>query len=197
MAPPPDDAVSVAVSDMLTADTVAEKPALVAPAATVTDDGTVTAVALLERLTAWPPVPAAAFSVAVQASVPAPVIEPLVQLSPLSTGCPVPLRVMVDVVPVDELLVSVTVPLTAPAVVGAKPTVRVAVWPGFRVSGKLTPDIVKPVPLTDPALRTSGAVPEEVSVTDPVPVAPTATVPKLTVAVLRVRVGTADPRLMA
>ena len=81
--------------DVLTAETVAVKLALVAPAATVTDAGTVTALLLLDRLTAWPPVPAAAFSVTVQASVPAPVIDPLVQLSPLSTGCPVPLRAMV------------------------------------------------------------------------------------------------------
>ncbi len=127
---------------MLTADTVAEKLAVVAPAATVTDEGTVTAVSLLDRLTAWPPVPAAAFSVAVQVSVPALVIEPLKQLSPLRTGCAVPLRLIVDVDPLDELLVNVTVPLAAPPALGAKPTVSVAVWPGFRVSGKLTPEIM-------------------------------------------------------
>jgi hypothetical protein len=50
------------------------------------------------------------------------------------------------------------------------------------------------VPLTDPALTVTAAVPDEVSVTDAVPVAPTATVPKLTVDVLRVSVGTAAPR---
>ncbi len=182
---------------MLTVDTVAEKLALVAPAATVTDDGTVTAVSLLDRLTAWPPVPAAAFSVAVQVSVPALVIEPLKQLSPLSTGCPVPLRLIADVAPLDELLLSVTVPLTAPAAVGLNTISSVAVWPGFRVSGKLTPEIVYPAPLTEPALNVTAAVPDEVSVIDAVPVAPTATVPKLTVDVLRVSVGTAAPSLMA
>ena len=66
---------------------VAVKLALVAPEATVTDEGTVTAVLLLERLTAWPPLGAAALSVAVQLSVPAPVIDPLVQLSPLTLLC--------------------------------------------------------------------------------------------------------------
>ncbi len=182
---------------MLTADTVAEKLALVAPAATVTDDGTVTAVSLLDRLTAWPPVPAAAFSVTAQVSVPAPVIDPVVHVKPLSTGCPVPLRLMVDVAPLDELLISVTVPLTAPAAVGLNTISSVAVWPGFRVSGKLTPEIVKPAPLTEPALNVTAAVPDEVSVIDAVPVAPTATVPKLTVEVLRASVGTAAPRLMA
>ncbi len=176
---------------------MAEKLAVVAPAATVTDEGTVTAVSLLDRLTAWPPVPAAPLSVTVQVSVPALVIEALKQLSPLSTGCAVPLRLMLDVAPLDELLVSVTVPLTAPAAVGLNTISSVAVWPGFRVSGKLTPEIVYPAPLTEPALNVTAEVPDEVSVIDAVPVAPTATVPKLTVDVLRVSVGTAAPSLMA
>jgi hypothetical protein len=53
---------------------------LVAPAGTVTDDGTVTAELLLERLTAAPFFGAAMSVVTVQVSVPAPVIEPLAQL---------------------------------------------------------------------------------------------------------------------
>jgi hypothetical protein len=71
---------------VLTAEIVAVKLVLVAPAATVTEAGTTTAVSLLDTLTTWPPLPAAAFSVTVQLSVPAPVIDPLVQLNPLSTG---------------------------------------------------------------------------------------------------------------
>jgi hypothetical protein len=197
LVPPPDFAVKVAVCAVLTADIVAVKVAEVAPAATVTDDGTTTAVLLLARLTAWPPLPAAAFSVAVQVSVPAPVSDPLAQLRLLNTGCPVPLRLIVDVVPLDELLVSVTVPSTSPAAVGAKFTVSVAVWPGFRVNGKLTPEIVYPTPLTDPALTVTAAVPEELSVAAPVPVPSTATVPKPTLVALRVSVGTAAPRLIA
>jgi hypothetical protein len=45
--------------------------AVVVPAGTVTDAGTVTEVLLLARVTANPPVGAAALSVTVQASVPA------------------------------------------------------------------------------------------------------------------------------
>lgn len=83
---PPDDAVSVAVCAALTADTVAVKLAVVAPAGTVIDDGTVTAVALLDRLTVKPPLAAAELRLTVQPSVPAAVIELFVQFNPLSTG---------------------------------------------------------------------------------------------------------------
>jgi hypothetical protein len=62
------------------------KLAVVDPAATVTEAGTMTAVLLLARFTVKPPLAAAALSVTVQPSVPAPVIGPLLQLSPLKTG---------------------------------------------------------------------------------------------------------------
>jgi hypothetical protein len=112
---------------VVTADTVAEKLPVVDPAATVTEAGTVTAVLLLARVTANPPLAAATFSVTVQLSVPAPVIDPLVQLSPLNTGTPVPLRLINVEVPLDELLVRVNEPLAAPAIVGSNCTVSVAV----------------------------------------------------------------------
>ena len=64
-------AVTVAVCADETAATVAVKLAEVAPAATVTEAGTVTAELLLASVTARPPVGAAAVSVTVQASVPA------------------------------------------------------------------------------------------------------------------------------
>jgi hypothetical protein len=64
--------------------------ALVAPDATVTDAGTVTAVLLLARLTTNPPLGAAVFNVTVQLSVPAPVIDPLVHVKPVSTGTATP-----------------------------------------------------------------------------------------------------------
>jgi hypothetical protein len=83
---PPEVAVRVAVPAVLTADTVARKLAVAEPAATVTDDGMDTAVALLVRLTVWPPVPATAFRVTVHASVPEPAIEVLVQLNALKVG---------------------------------------------------------------------------------------------------------------
>jgi len=120
-------AVSVAACAVLTAVTAALNVALGEPAATLTVDGTVTALLLLARLTVNPPVAAAAFSVTVQLSVPDPVNESVVQLSPLNTGTPVPLREMVVEPPLAALLVRVTVPLSAPLALGSKPTVRVAV----------------------------------------------------------------------
>jgi hypothetical protein len=120
-------AVSVTVCAVLTPDTVAVKLPVVDPAATVTEAGTVTAELLLARLTANPPLAAATFSVTVQLSLPAPVIDPLVQLSPLNTGTPMPLRLITVDVPLEELLVRVNEPLAAPAIVGSNCTVSVAV----------------------------------------------------------------------
>ena len=73
-----------------------------------------TAESLLARFTANPPLAAAAFSVTVQLSVPAPVIDPLVQLNALNTGRPVPLRLITVEVPLEELLVNVNEPEAAP-----------------------------------------------------------------------------------
>jgi len=70
---PPEVAVKVAVVAVLTAVTVAEKLAVVVPADTVTEAGTVTALLLLASVTACPLVGAAELSVTVQLSVPAPV----------------------------------------------------------------------------------------------------------------------------
>ncbi len=161
----PTVAFRVAVCAVLTAETVAWKLAVVAPAATVTEDGTFTADELLDRLTAWPPDGALAFMATVQLSVPALASEVLAQITLLGIACPVPLRAMVEVVPVEELLVRVTEPLTAPAVVGLKLMVRAAVCPAFRVSGKVAPERVKPEPFIASALTVTAPVPEEVSVT--------------------------------
>ncbi len=119
-------AVSVAVCAELTEETVAVKLAALAPAGTITAAGTVTALLLLARLTAMPPESAPEFSVIVQMSVPAPVIEPLAQVRPLNTVTPVPLRLTVEVVPAEELLLMVNVPATAPGAAGANCTVNVA-----------------------------------------------------------------------
>jgi hypothetical protein len=70
----------------VTAATVAVKVTVVAPAATVTLVGTATEALLLERVTAIPPVGAAAFNVTVQLSVPAPVMDALVQLRALNAA---------------------------------------------------------------------------------------------------------------
>ena len=122
-------AVAVSVTDtaLPTDETLAEKLALVAPEATVTEVGTVTAALLLVRLTANPPVDAAEFSDTVHVSVPAPVMEELVQEIAVSTGVPVPLKVTTDEDPVEELLARVNCPDAAPALVGSNFTVRVAV----------------------------------------------------------------------
>jgi hypothetical protein len=112
-------AVNVTVCAVLTAEAVAEKLAVVAPAMTVTEDGTETDELLLARFTVEPPVAAAVFSVTVQASVPAPVIEELVHERPLSTGTPVPLKATLVDVPVEELLDSVSCPVAEPAAEGS------------------------------------------------------------------------------
>jgi hypothetical protein len=91
--PLPALAVSVTACAFATGETVALNPALVAFAATVTVAGTVTAVLLLDRLTVEPPLAAGAFSVITQASVPAPVIDALVQESVFNTGVLAPVYV--------------------------------------------------------------------------------------------------------
>jgi hypothetical protein len=120
---PPAVAVSVAVCAVLTDAAVAVNPALEAPAATVTDAGTVTALLLLAKLTVRA-LAVAPVSVTVQASVATPVSDPLLHVTPLTAGCPVPLSAIVARL---ALLVIVAVPLAAPATVGSNPTVSVAV----------------------------------------------------------------------
>ena len=105
---PPAFAVRMAVCELVTEETVAEKLALAEPAATVTEDGTVTAALLLERLTANPPLAAAAFNVNEHVSVPAPRNDEVVHEKALIEGCPVPLRGTVVVEPLAASLVSVS-----------------------------------------------------------------------------------------
>jgi hypothetical protein len=89
-ATPPALAVRVAVCAVLTEETAAVKLAVVDPACTVTEFGTVTAESLLDRLTAKPPLAAAAFRMTVQLSVPAPAIDPLTQVMPVNPGRAIP-----------------------------------------------------------------------------------------------------------
>ena len=140
-------------------------------AGTVTVAGRATAVLLLERLTLRPSLPAAVLRLTVQASVPDPVIETLVQESAFSVPgagvlVPVPLRLITPIGFDEELLVKVRAPVTAPVAGGSKLTISVADCPRLRVSGKLAPDMLNPAPVTVAALMVSGAVPEEVNVTD-------------------------------
>jgi hypothetical protein len=149
---------------VLTDETVAEKVAVVAPVATVTETGTITAELLLARLTRTPPLTAAAFSVTVQLSVPTPVMDPLLQLSALNTGTPMPVRLIRFEVPLVELLVKVNEPVSEPAAVGSNCTVSVAVEFGLMVSGKVAPETVKPAPATVAALTVTAEDPVEESV---------------------------------
>jgi len=78
----------------------------------------------------------------------------------------------------------VSVPVTAPAVMGADSTLSVTVCFGLSVRGKVAPDTLKPVPLTFAELIVTAAVPVEVNVTGSVEVAPTVTLAKLRLVVL-------------
>ncbi len=79
-------AVSVTVCEAPTLDTLAAKLALFAPCGTNTETGTLTALLLLARLTVMPPAGACALNVTLQLSVPAPIIDELVQLTPDNEG---------------------------------------------------------------------------------------------------------------
>lgn len=184
---PPDMAVRVTAWLVLTAVAVAVNAALEAPAAMVTEAGTVTALLLLAMVTVVAAV-AGELSVTVHASVPAPVNDPLLQETALSVAGadPVPLRLMAAAA---ALLLMVTVPLAAPAVVGSKLTLSVAVWLGFSVIGKLMPESPKPVPATAAPLMVSAAVPDEVSVTVFVIAVFSRSVPNATLLELSVNAG--------
>jgi hypothetical protein len=166
---------------VLTAVAVAVNVALDAPAATVTEAGTVTALLLLVRLTTVA-LAAAPVRVTVQGSVAAPVSDALLHETALTAGCPVPLSAIVAV---TALLVIVTVPVAAPAVVGSKPTVKVAVCPGFSVKGVLRPDAENPAPLTVTPLIVAATDPDDVTVTDWLVAVLSNSVPNATLVVLK------------
>jgi hypothetical protein len=182
---------------VLTDETVAVKLAVVAPEATVTEAGTVTAELLLARPTANPPLAAATFSVTVQLSVPAPVIDALLQVKPLNAGVPEPLRLTTVDVPLDELLVKVNEPVSVPAAVGSNSTVSVAVEFGLRVSGNVAPEKVKPDPVTVASLMITATVPVEDKVSVCVVAVFTLTLPKPMLPALTLSVGTPDPSCRA
>jgi hypothetical protein len=107
-------AASVAVCAVVTDETVAVNATLVAFAGTVTVAGTVTAALLLDRLILRPLLGAVELIVTMQASVPAPVMDALLQESALSAAetadvaVPVPLKAITAVLLVEELLVMVS-----------------------------------------------------------------------------------------
>lgn len=94
---------------------------------------------------------------------------------------PVPVKAIVSGEP-GALLVTDTLPLAAPAVVGANVTVKVVVCPAFRLAGADHPLSVNPVPEMECAEIETAEVPVFVNVTDTGAVEPTATLPKLSLA---------------
>ena len=104
-----------------------------------------------------------------------------------------PLRPITAVPLVDELLWRVSCPVKAPAVVGSNCTSSVTAKLGFKVTGKVAPDIVKPVPLNVAELIVTGAVPAEVNVTGSVDGVFTVTLPNAKLVALMVNVGTVVP----
>jgi hypothetical protein len=117
----------------------------VALAGTVTVAGSVTAALLLDKLTLIPPLGAVALSVTVQASVPIPVMDALLQESALSVAvpaadvvvAPVPLRLTVAVPSVEELLEMVSFPVAAPVAVGWNCIVNSYASPAAIATGRL------------------------------------------------------------
>jgi len=75
--------------------------------------------------------------------------------------------------------------------VGSNCTFNVTDWLGFKVTGKVAPDIVKPVPANAAELTVTGAVPLEVKVTGWVEGVFTVTLPKVRVPALSVSCGLA------
>ncbi len=123
------------------------------------------------------------------------VTSPNVRLAALIVNCglvaavPVPLRLTTAVLLVEELLWIVSCPAAGPVVVGSNCTFSVTDWVGFRVTGNVAPDIVKPVPGRVPELMVTGAVPVEVNVTGWVDGVFTVTLPNVRLAALIVNCG--------
>jgi hypothetical protein len=69
------------------------------------------------------------------------------KLSVRVAATPVPLSATVAGM-LEALLVMLTVPLTEPAEAGAYCTLKLALWPGVKVAGRLRPLKVKPEPVT-------------------------------------------------
>ena len=178
---PASDAVRVTVCVVVTAEAAAVNDAVVAPDGTVTDAGTESALLLLARATAIPPVPAALVSETEHASETAPVRELEAQVraprvAEVAGAVPEPESATV-VVLVAALLVRVSAPVTDPVAVGAKLTCMVADWPGLRLSGNDAPETEKPLPEMFAALMVSVLVPLDAMVTVCVAVVPVVTLP--------------------
>jgi hypothetical protein len=112
-----------------------------------------------------------------------------VRLTECATEVPVPLNATTAGLPLVELLLIVSFPVTAPAAVGANRTFTVAVCEAFRVNGKLPPMMEKPAPVMAAELTVTAELPDEVSVNDSVAEEASATLPKLNDVALTVNCG--------
>jgi hypothetical protein len=92
---------------------------------------------------------------------------------------PVPLNGIESGEP-GALLASDRDPLTAPAVVGEKATLNEMFWPAVIVTGVVSPEVLKPAPVTVADEIVREAVPPFVIFTGVVFVLPSVTLPKLT-----------------
>lgn len=177
--------VTVAVCAVVTADTVAVKDVVVAPPGTVTEAGTNTALLLLLNATDSPPAGAAEASVAVQISLDAPVMDALAHESAVNAGGATPAALsLMMMLPADELLVIVTMPVNVLTCGEVNVRVNGTDCPEVKVRGSVTPDHVNNEPTIDIPETVTGAVPVELSVTVCDAVWPATTLPKFTVVVL-------------
>src|SRR3984885_15590198 len=113
---------------------------------------------------------------------------PVLAVQPRATVCgvvdtPVPEVLMVDGELVASLLIK-TLPVTAPVVVGANCTVRVADWFGVNISPAVTPLVLKPAPVTVTPEMVTFALPLLVRATLSELLLPLLTLPKLRLEVL-------------
>src|SRR5437879_13592920 len=90
------------------------------------------------------------------------------------------------------LLTSERLPDTLPVAVGANCTLKVLDCPAARVSGNVSPLMLKPAPVKLPCAMVKLAPPELVKVKFCTPVLPTSTLPKLTLG--GVKIGRASCR---
>ena len=160
----------------------------VALAGTVTEAGTVTAGLLLARLTTSPPAGAGVPRLTVHASVPAPVIELLAQeIAPIA-DIPDPLMFTV-MLPCRRVAGNSQIPVNELTWGEVKLSVSVAVWPGLRVAGVVTPDAANREPATERLEIVTGVVPVDVRVIDCLAVWPATTLPKSTLVELTLKVA--------
>ena len=80
-----------------------------------------------------------------------------------------------------------------PVTVGSNWMLTVTLWPELRVTGKVGPDMVNPVPLTVTALTVMGAKPVDVKVTGTKAGVFRITLPNATLSVLMVSALTSTP----